>query len=169
MSLLLWALAVFLACIPQLIAQPTSHLDLHRRHRHHARAHHHAANVDKISTQLPIADPKPVLSKPSFIRSDALVSLYFTSVPQWPKSGEQENFVTVPLGTWIEPGNWSFFFNSASIAKHKQIVILIFLADQSKRKSLMCTIVLILKAFRDRLKQQSISYATCTHFRLILT
>ena len=105
MSLLLRLLAVFFACLPQLIAQPTNRLNLHRRHRHHKRAHHHVTNADEISTQLPMADPKPVVSKPSFIQVDTLVSLYFSSVPQWPKSGEQADFLTVPLDTWIESGN----------------------------------------------------------------
>ena len=36
--------------------------------------------------------------------SDVLVSISFTSIPRWPKNGEQIDFLTVPLGKWTRPG-----------------------------------------------------------------
>ncbi|MCJ1407272.1 hypothetical protein MMC19_001343 [Ptychographa xylographoides] len=32
-----------------------------------------------------------------------MISLSFQSIAQWPKSGEEIDFVTVPLGRWITP------------------------------------------------------------------
>ena len=64
-----------------------------------------SAKVPTIT--IPMADikgPKVLSSSPRIENSDVLVSVFFTSIPRWPKNGEQMDLLVVPLGKWTRPG-----------------------------------------------------------------
>jgi hypothetical protein len=77
---------------------------------------HHVRHSSSTSTllrepqaQFPLIDEKshPTAATSSRNISEPLVTISFQSVAEWPKSGEEINFVTVRRGVWISPGESS--------------------------------------------------------------
>ena len=105
MSFLIRLFTLFCIILPLPSAQPTRHIDFHRRRNHHRRAHR-PSRIGLPLLQRPLVDSKPNTHTLGVNKKEVLVSVYFASIPEWPKTGEQASFVTVPLDIWIKPGMW---------------------------------------------------------------
>jgi len=97
------------ALLPLSTARPAQHGHFHKRHehhRHHNHLHSSRATEEDTRTRVPLA----ILGRPATDSfqlaniSEAVISVSFQSIPQWPKSGEQVDLVSVPRGVWLTPG-----------------------------------------------------------------
>ena len=102
--------AVFYLCfalLPVSIARPYQHTNFHkynRGHKHHL--HHPVPATQGLETQIPLIDPDNGIttSARSQNSSEVLIGVHFTSVSEWPKSGEDTEVFVLPLGRWVTPG-----------------------------------------------------------------
>jgi hypothetical protein len=91
------ALLGLLCILQDALALPTTH-DLQTAHKllHHQRRLDYHPNSRKAMANAPRVSPDQIF-----------VTLMLKSIARWPGEGETESWVTIPLGKWLESGEWS--------------------------------------------------------------
>lgn len=107
---LLCLVGLYVALLPVSIARPAQHSHFpkrHKHHRHHTRDLSSQVSEEKAYTRISLVNLElPPTASPQLPNiSEAIISVSFQSISQWPKSGEQVDLVSVPRGVWLTPGD----------------------------------------------------------------